>query len=72
MSVKKVLGRFVVSLICISVCLMELSILELVHETAKTKLFVSLVVVVKKEKPMFLIVNKNIFMIRYFDHCCIF
>lgn len=51
---------------------MELFILELAHETAKTKLFVSLVVVVKKEKPMFLMVNKNIFIIRYFDYCCIF
>lgn len=71
MSVKKVLGCFVIPLICISVCLMELSVLELAHETAKTQLFVSLVVV-KKEKPMFLMINKNFFMIRYSDHCCIF
>lgn len=38
-SVKKVLGCFVVPLICISVCLMELSLLELAQETAKTKLW---------------------------------
>lgn len=71
MSVKKVLGCFVIPLICISVCLIELSILELAYETAKMKSFVSLVVV-KKEKPVFLMINKNFFMIRYSDHRCIF
>lgn len=72
MSVKKVLECFVVPLMCISVCLMELSILELAHETAKTKLFVSLVVVVKNEKSMLLMVNKNFIRIRYFNQCCMF
>lgn len=43
----------------ISVCLMELSFLKQTYEVAKTKWFVSLVVVTK-EKPMVLWVSENL------------
>lgn len=55
----------------ISVSVMELSFLELTHEAAETKLFMSLVVM-RKEKPMILWVSKNFFEIGCFNHYCMF
>lgn len=48
------------------------ALLEITYEAAKTKLFMSLVVVVRKEKSMFLWVSKNFFMIRCCNHYCVF
>jgi len=69
---KKVLGSSVLPVMHISVCLMELSFLELTLEAAETKLFMSLVVVVRKEKTVILWESKNFFMFGCINHCCMF